>query len=230
MARIFAVELRTTEVGGARAFYGAVLGRDDVPIVPIEPQALARGARPLWLGYIDVAELEPAVAAFVARGAVQLGPKRTTSDGAPAAMLRDPGGAVVGLAEARPDGGRAALELAWCQLNVAGVGEVKRCYRELFGWWCHEPEELATTGVVNHPFAWQSGGERAGAMADIAARPGVHPHWLFHFPVESLGAAVERVRARGGVTLPPLELPSGVRVAVCDDPQGAAFALVERGA
>lgn len=37
--------------------------------------------------------------------------------------------------------------------------------------------------------------------------------------------AVRPVRDAGGVVLGPFPLPCGERVAVCDDPQGAAFAL-----
>jgi predicted enzyme related to lactoylglutathione lyase len=38
------------------------------------------------------------------------------------------------------------------------------------------------------------------------------------------------VRGAGGVVLGPFALPSGEHVAVCDDPQGAAFALIARAA
>ena len=64
-------------------------------------------------------------------------------------------------------------------------------------------------------------------MADIAGRPGVHPHWLFHFRVAALEPALAAVRAAGGLVLDPLTLPNGARIAVCDDAQGAAFALQE---
>lgn len=68
---------------------------------------------------------------------------------------------------------------------------------------------------------------RAGVFGDTAGRPGVHPHGTFHFRVSALDEAIARVRAGGGLTLDPIELPSGDRIAVCDDPQGAAFALHE---
>jgi len=42
-------------------------------------------------------------------------------------------------------------------------------------------------------------------------------------------AARDAVRAAGGLVLDPVTLPNGDRVAVCDDPQGAAFALHARG-
>ena len=97
-------------------------------------------------------------------------------------------------------------------------------YGNLFGWRFDEPLDLGSLGVF-HSFHWEAGGPRVGVFADIEGRRGVHAHWLFHFRVPSLDAAIARVKAGGGVALDPLELPSGDRMAVCDDPQGAAFAL-----
>jgi predicted enzyme related to lactoylglutathione lyase len=217
--------LRTTECERARDFYAAVLGRDDAVIVELRAQALSRGARPHWLGFIDVAELEPTLSAFVARGAQQLGPSLRSVEGE-VAVVRDPGGAVVALAAALAPS--AGPEVVWYQLNTADVARAKLVYGELFGWHCSEPEVVAAAGVVNHPFAWRAGEVPVGAMADVAGRPSVHPHWLFHFAVAGLDLALEKARALGAVTLPVLTLPGGARVAVCDDPQGAAFALLER--
>lgn len=62
-------------------------------------------------------------------------------------------------------------------------------------------------------------------MISIEGRPTVHPHWLFHFHVSNLDAAMKIVREAGG-TAEEVELPgSGERVAICEDLQGAAFAL-----
>jgi len=227
MAGFSAVELRTTDVEAARRFYLAVLERPAAAIVSLEPQALARGARPHWLGYVEVPELDPGLAAFIERGATPLGPRRTTSEGRAAAVVRDPGGAVLALAETSSAGERTP-DVVWYQLNTARVTEVKRCYQDSFGWFCLEPRALPALGLTNHPFAWRPGDEPVGAMADIADRPSVHPHWLFHFGVAALGPAIERVRAGAGTALSPVELPNGDRVAICDDPQGAAFALIER--
>jgi predicted enzyme related to lactoylglutathione lyase len=64
-------------------------------------------------------------------------------------------------------------------------------------------------------------------MSDVSGRRGVHAHWLFHFPVavDSLDRAVDAVRAGGGYVIAPVTLPGGERVVVCDDSQGAAFAM-----
>lgn len=230
MARIFTVQLRTTDVDKARTFYAAVLGTQDAIFLPLPEQAQARGARPHWLGYIDVPELDAALATASARGATRLGPSWRTADGWDAAVVRDPGGAVVALAKASPESSRSGPLVVWHQLNVQHVLRAKDFYRELFGWRCDEPAGAPIAGAINHPFAWQSGTAIVGAMAEIAGRPGIHAHWLYHFAVPSLNDALEQVRSLGGLALPPIELAGGVRVAVCDDAQGAAFALLERAA
>ena len=60
---------------------------------------------------------------------------------------------------------------------------------------------------------------------DLSARPGVHPHWLFHFRVAALVLAVDAIRSARGTVVGPFTLPTGEQIAVCEDPQGAAFAI-----
>ncbi|MET0790672.1 MAG: VOC family protein [Polyangiaceae bacterium] len=228
MTQFFQYVLRTTDVAAARAFYAAVLGNDDAEIVQLHEQAVARGARPHWLGFLDVSDVETAAAAFVDRGATPLGPQWLNSQGLEAAVLRDPGGAVVALGKPPATHGAAVPrpEVDWRVLNTADVERAKRNYRELFGWALEQAVDLGSHGVF-HPFAYQPGGVTAGLLSDIAERPGVHPHWLFHFRVPALDTALEAVRARSGLVIGPFNLPNGQRIAVCDDPQGAAFALLE---
>ncbi len=235
MTQFFHYVLRTTDVAAAREFYSAVLGNTDAEIVQLHEQALARGARPHWLGFLDVAEVEIATAAFVARGAAPLGPKWVDPRGLEAAVMRDPGGAVVALGKPAARAARASTaqdaevsqpRVAWHLLSTVDVERAIANYRELFGWEFKEPVDLGEHGVL-HPFAWRPGGVAVGALSDIAERPGVHPHWLFHFQVAALDLALEAVRAGGGLVVGPFTLQSGARVAVCDDAQCAAFALLE---
>ena len=66
-----------------------------------------------------------------------------------------------------------------------------------------------------------------GAILETLGRvPGIHPHWLFYGPVEDLARAVAFVREAGGrVGHGPVETPGGRTIAVCEDPEGAAFGL-----
>ena len=221
-------DLRTTDADAARAFYARVLGHDRAAVWPLHEQARARGAQPHWLGRLGVADVESAAAAFVERGAVRFGPTGPTADGGQAAVLRDPGGAVVALGTPPPSNAQAGVEVVWHVLNTNDAARATQNYRDLFGWTLTERIEAGAHGSFQQ-FAWHAGSESVGAIADIAARPGVHPHWLFVFEVDALEAALAAVRAAGGVVvLEPLVLPGGQRIAVCDDPQGAAFGLRER--
>jgi uncharacterized protein len=220
----FHYQLRTTDVPSARAFYSSVLGHDKADIFPLHEQALARGARPHWLGHLQVAEVDVATADFVARGATPLGPKWTNPQGLEAAVVRDPGGAIVALS--KPSAARfQAPEVAWHQLSTRDVPSAQAGYRELMGWDFRPPFDVGPLRV--HPFAQHDGGAVVGGISDIAGRPEVHPHWLFHFRVASLEPALAAVRRAGGLVLAPITLPTGVSMAACDDPQGAAFALLE---
>jgi predicted enzyme related to lactoylglutathione lyase len=225
MTKFCRFDLRTTDADSARAFYREILGHDRAVIWPLHEQALARGARPHWLGRIGVPDVERIAEAFVDRGAMRYGPTQTMADGGQFAVLRDPGGAVVavGTPPATTD---ASVDVVWHVLNTNDVARATANYCELLGWEVRDRLEHLQGGF--HELAWTAGGPSVGAIADVAGRQGVHPHWLFFFEVDSLERAMTAARAAGGVVLEPILLPSGERICVCDDAQGAAFGLRER--
>ena len=229
MTKFCRFDLRTTDADAARAFYARVLGHDRAAIWPLHEQALARGARPHWLGRLGVQDVERAAAAFVERGATQFGPMGPTADGGQAAVLRDPGGAVVAVGTPPPANVGTAVEAVWHVLNTNDVARATAHYRDIFGWEVSDRIELSADGAFQQ-FAWHAGGPSVGAFADIAARPGVHAHWLFFFEVDALAPAIAVTRVAGGIVLDPIVTPTGDHVCVCDDPQGGAFGLLERRA
>jgi predicted enzyme related to lactoylglutathione lyase len=228
MARFCRFELRTTHVAAARAFYAAVLGNGaahmDMDIVPLPAAAAARGAPAHWLGQLGVDDVERTARAFVERGAIRLGPTRPNADGGEVAIVRDPGGAVLALAT--PPSAAVRSDVVWHLLHTTDLAGVTASYRELFGWQFTDRLDLGALGIY-HQFAWQPGGASVGSMTDIVGRPGIHPHWLFHFHVAALEPGLVAVRAAGGAVVGVTVLPNGDRIAVCDDPAGAAFALRE---
>jgi predicted enzyme related to lactoylglutathione lyase len=225
MVKFCRLELRTIDVDAARAFYATIFGHDRAAISPLTAQAIARGARPHWLGHLGVGDVERATAAFVERGATPLGPVRP-GDGGHTAVLRDPGGAIVALSPLPLPAANAGVDAAWHLLNTNDAAKARLNYQQLFGWELHARIEIPAHGVF-HPFAWHAGGPIVGGITDITGMPGRHPHWLFFFRVDALEPAIAATRAAGGLVLDPIVLPSGERVCVCDDPEGAAFALLQ---
>jgi uncharacterized protein len=219
-------ELRTTDADAAREFYQRILGHDRAVIWPLHEQARARGARPHWLGHVRVEDAEGAATAFAERGATRLGATFGTRDGAETAILRDPGGAVLAVTSQPQGQAGSGPEVIWHVLNTNDAARAATNYADLFGLQLTGPIEVEGDGVFQQ-FAWHAGGETVGVIGDIAARPGVHPHWLFFFSVNALDSRIAAVREAGGIVAESTTLPTGQRVCVCDDPQGAAFALCE---
>ena len=218
-SRFCRFELRTTDVAAARQFYTALLGTEGDVIVELPAAAAARGAPAHWLGYLDVgsAGVDALLRRFSERGATRLGPP-----GDPV-IVRDPGGAVLALTEA---GGPSRAGVVWHVLHTPDAARAGAIYAELFGWALTERLELAGFGALQR-FAWGAGEASTGAIADIAQRPGTHPHWLFFFGVADLDRALAAVRAGGGTAMASMRSAGGQRVAGCEDPQGAAFGLME---
>jgi predicted enzyme related to lactoylglutathione lyase len=227
MTRFCRYQLRTTDIPAARAFYAPIvdLGDGAVDVVPLPPEAAARGAPPHWLAHLAVDDVEALAAAFVARGATRLGPPRPAPGGGDVAILRDPGGAVVALTTSPPP----AADTVWPVLNTPDFPRTTAAYSELFGWTITDRIELGPRGVY-HQFAWIAGGASAGAITDITGRSGVHPHWLVNFRVAAFDATVATVAKTGGEIIDQVTVPGVARIAVCHDPQGAIFALREPAA
>lgn len=224
-------ELRTTDADAARGFYAKLLGHERAIVWPLHEQARARGAVAHWLGSIEVAsaqDLERASAGFVERGATLLGPTRPTPGGGQVSVLRDPGGAIVAVATHAASELVPTVDVSWHALNTNDLPSAIANYGALFGWNV-DREPRTGPGGAFHEFRWdEASRDSAGAMSDIAGRPEVHPHWLYFFDVPSLDSAVEWTRQAGGTAMNPVETPAGDRISVCEDPQRAAFGILER--
>lgn len=221
--------LRTTDVDAARGFYTELLGEalwgEAFAVVPLPERARARGARAHWLGHLGVDDVEDATRRLVGHGAEPLGPLVRTADGVTQAALRDPFGAVVGLRA--PKSAPPSERVAWHLLHVHDEARAFALYASLSGWEATESADHGAALGDHQMFAWDAAKRSVGSVANTARLPQIHTHWLYFFRVDDLDASLATVRARGGITLDAARLPSGARVAPCDDPQGAAFGLYQ---
>ena len=221
-SRFCRYELRTINVSAATEFYAALLGRRDLISHELPVSARTRGAPAHWLGYLSTAELGGSIVALQRwnkHGAMPVGAR--VGNGA---VVRDPGGALLALMDSV---GLVDAGIALHVLLTPNASRAAQTYAALFGWVLTDRFELASSGSFQQ-FAWRAGEPNAGAIGEIAGRPEVHPQWQFFFAVDSLDAAVTCVQEHGGAVIGPTELPDGLRIAACEDPQGAAFGLVDR--
>jgi predicted enzyme related to lactoylglutathione lyase len=231
-------ELRTTDTAAAQAFYEDVLGlafrgaggrgvflvngAPALGVAPLPERAAARGAPAHWLGHVATGDVDEHVRLFVASGAEALAPVSRDADGAAFATMRDPLGAVVAISARTAAAASGAV--VWHQHHATDLERAWAAYAGAFGWSPNETWDLGAAGP-HRTFAWEGRGQSVGTFANTARLPNVHTHWLFHFGVPDLDAALARARARGAIVVASFTLPTGGRVAICDDPQGAAFAL-----
>lgn len=234
-------ELRTTDLDAAQKFYAQILGWEwqssesggswlcgSQPVAtatPLSARARERGAPPHWLGHVAVPDVEGVVSQLTALGGEQLGPVTQCLRGKVAA-LRDPQGAVFGVST-RGDGPSPAV--VWHELHTTDEEAALKAYSALFSW---QPKDTLTLDRNVGPyrtFSWDDAGKSVGGMVGTARDPRVHTHWLFYLAVRDLDSAVQKVRTLGGTVYDgPMELPSGDKIALCADVQGAVFGLREQ--
>ena len=149
-------------------------------------------------------------------------------------MLADPQGAAYAvytpppamLALPEPAGMAPVGQASWHELMTADPAAALAYYAARFGWTPAGELDMGEMGLYR---MFARGDTPLGGIFDPGAMmQGAPPHWLPYFRVADLGAALERVRAHGGVVANgPMEVPGGDHVAQCLDAQGAAFALHE---
>jgi predicted enzyme related to lactoylglutathione lyase len=239
-------ELMTTDVAAATAFYREVVGwgteqaaASKLPytlfttgegpaagLLELPEEGRRMGARPIWTGYVAVRDLHAKVAQLRRLGGAVYVPPTESNIGL-ISVVADPDTASFALIE-RPrmrtqqstEAGKIG-RVGWHELLAADLGKGFEFYRKLFDW--RDADGEAGAGASYRAFS-ADGLVVGGASRKRPDDPA--PGWLFYFNVEDLDAAVERLGACGGKAFPAEgEVPGGLSVAHCFDPQGAAFAL-----
>lgn len=226
--RFVSYELRTKDVNSAKEFYTEMLGPDlsrgGVSFSPLPEQAKARGAPPHWLGHLGVGDIDRASKQFLSQGAVQLGPTVQTGSTS-ATILRDPFGAVVALSsQAVPP---LQNLVAWHMLHTRDYEKALYGYASLLKW---TPTTLVDDGAaqgLHHYFTWDHNGPNVGSVSNAALLPHIHTQWLFFFLTPNIDRCLSIVRERGGIALDIVRQANGDQMVACDDPQGAAFGLLQ---
>lgn len=248
-------ELLADDAGAAARFYAAVLGwqaRDSgMPdrdyrfvstgdadiggLMALPPEAKSMGARPQWLPYVNVADVDAAVASVQeAGGKLHMATMDIPGTGR-FAMVADPQGAPFYVMTPTGAGPSPSFQPGryghggWHELHTRDWRAAREFYGTLFGWGTALEMDLGAMGT----YLQFNAGERAGAgerpaiggMMDV---PDVgRPFWLIYFNVDDIEAAKRRLVAAGGTLTGDVhQVPGDDWILRARDPQGAAFALL----
>lgn len=250
-------ELMTPDPAGAARFYGAVVGwtiaaeRDPAAgdidyrmigradggnaggVLALNADMLAGGARPIWMGYLEVADVDSTVAAIKADGGAVHMPATDLPVGR-IAMVSDPQGAVFYVMKPIPPEGMEGMEsdvfsvteaqhMRWNELATSDSDAAIAFYKKHFGW--RQEGEMPMGELGAYRFLQRGDVGLGAVMPLMEGYPA--PVWSFYIGVDDIDRAHAAVTANGGtVTNAPMEIPGGEYVVNGIDPQGAPFGLV----
>jgi uncharacterized protein len=232
------VDLGTTDVEGAKAFYGGLFGWQ------MEDLSTARGGYTMcslqgrdvagihrhaedegtgWGSSITVEDIDQATARARELGASMLAEPFDVPDAGRTAVLRDPSGAVVSLWQPQGHAGAGLVNevgtWTWNELVTPDLPAATAFYAQLFGWGAQDiPGPLPRTSFSLGDLL-VGGGHAPTPPEGQAAR------WTISFMVADADQTVARVQELGGsVLLAPMDIPVG-RFAIVADPAGASFSV-----
>jgi predicted enzyme related to lactoylglutathione lyase len=238
------VDLTTSDVGAAKAFYGTLFGweADDVPgdaggyAMFAKDGHLVAGVGPqqdpsqpvVWSTYVAVENAdETAQKAADAGGQVLFGPM-DVMDAGRMAVFAHPSAGYLGVWQAgRHKGAQLVNEpgsLTWNELLTRDVAGAKAFGGAVFGWRAEDQDFGGFTYTLLHV-----GDNVVAGMAVMPdGVPDIVPaYWMAYFAVDDADAAVATVQEQGGaVTMPPMDAEGIGRFAVLADPQGAQFGVI----
>lgn len=249
-------ELGTSDIDGAAAFYGKVLGwtvggrempEFDYHLARIDGEMVAGvmgleqqppGTPPNWLLYVAVDSADDTARQAAARGGTVLKEPADIPGTGRFAVLADPQGAVFGILQ--PD----MSQMSEAEQARAAENQPFDQKKPGHGHWLElmSTDPKAGFDFYAELFGWTRGeampmGEAGDYQlfrkdgADIGGMMGLGgapmPVWLVYFGVPSAEAAAAAIReAEGEVRHGPMEVPGGGFVVLATDPQGAWFAVV----
>jgi uncharacterized protein len=238
----------SSDLAGSGTFYNSVVGwtlngndMNDQPytvltagndmvggLMPIPEDAARMGARPAWMGYIAVDDVDAYAGKVKAAGGSIYRPPSEIPNIGRFAVAGDPHGAAFiifkGSADMAPAHDPAKPgHFGWRELHAGDGATAFAFYSELFGWTKADTFDMGPMGIYQ---LFNIDGAMAGGMMTKMQQTPM-PHWLYYINVEGAEAAAGRVTKAGGKVLNgPHQVPGGQWVVQALDPQGAMIGLL----
>lgn len=242
------VDLATTDIAAAKEFYAGLFGwsAEDQPSDmggpytmfskdgravagggPLPPEVAEQGTPPIWNSYINVDSVDDTIAKVEAAGGSVVMPAMDVMTAGRVAFIADPTGAAIGLWQAGDHKGAELVNedgaLTWNELLTDDTDASERFFADALGWKAQtdeSPNGAYTTFAVGDDMA-------AGMMARTPEMGEFPNYWGVYFAVDDCDGSAAKIEELGGRLLKgPFDTPVG-RMAVAQDPQGAAFSFIQ---
>lgn len=246
-------ELLSADADASKAFYEHVIGWTVHPAQPggmdyrmidtgidgfvgglmqLTPEMTSGGAKPTWLFYIGVDDVDATAARIVDHGGSITMPPFDIPGAGRAAMVADPQGLPFYIMRGSSDQSSTAWsrmgmgKCNWNELNTSDQAGAMAFYASVFGW--KYPDRMPMGPMGDYVFI-EAAGETIGAtMTNPPDSP--PPAWQFYFRTPDIEATAAKVKDAGGtVRFGPAEVPGGDRIIVASDPHGVMFGAVGPG-
>jgi len=128
----------------------------------------------------------------------------------------------LGGGSATPQRLKAVGEFCWNELLTSDEAGAAKFYSAVFGW---QTAEFPGAGVKYTIL--KSQGKGVGGLMKRSMES-IPPHWLSYVTVGDVDATVNKAGEAGGqAIMPPFDVPTVGRIAVLQDPQGAALGVIQ---
>jgi hypothetical protein len=183
---------------------------------------------PHWLAYVCVENAQDIARRVVDQNGLVVVPVFDVMGHGNMGVIQDNVGAFLGLWQPKQHQGYAYVNehgtVCWNELAVKDMEKPVSFYETLFGW------KAKTENMGEMPYTTFS--LQKNRVAGMYPMPehmqSVPPHWLPYFKIEEIEKNVAKITSQKGEILMPVTRAEGVGLfAVAQDPQGAAFGLVE---
>jgi predicted enzyme related to lactoylglutathione lyase len=244
-------ELLTNDAAGAKRFYDTVIGWTvgDQPampgmdyrmidtgngdfvggLMPITDEMRSGGAKPTWLFYIGVDDVDATVRKITDKGGGTLMPPFDMRGVGRMAFVTDPQGYPFYVMRGESDEASTAYDRTgmgkcnWNELVTSDQEGANAFYADVFGW--TYPGKMPMGEMGDYVFV--AAGDTTFGATMRASQPGTPTGWQFYFRAPDIDAAAEKVKSNGGALLAgPMEVPGGDMIIVAKDPEGTLFGVV----
>jgi uncharacterized protein len=186
-----------------------------------------------WVGYIAVDDVDAHIEKIVEAGGKLLRPATDVPGMLRFAVMADPQGAAIvvftpnpGMPSPERPAAPSPGTIGWHELYTTDLEGGFAFYNKLFGWTKVNDMDMGPMGVYR---IFDEGDHKEMGDGGMMLKAPQIPvsSWSFYFHVDSIKAAVERVKSGGGTVINgPMQVPGNLWIIQGQDPLGAMFALV----